>query len=159
MAGSDELRRVFASSLDDQDGDGRVSAAELRACMTKAAIGEDMSAEDVRAAVASSADADGDGMLDEEELARLVVEAAGQEYQEQEQEEEETCCSRWLREAFAMYEMEGRGCITPLSLKLMLRKLGAHRDIAECQAMICRFDLDGDGVLSFHEFKTMMLTG
>jgi calcium-binding protein CML len=39
----------------------------------------------------------------------------------------------------------------------MLAKLGEHRDIAECQAMICRFDLDGDGVLSFDEFKTMMM--
>lgn len=61
------------------------------------------------------------------------------------------------REAFAMYEMEGRGCITPLSLKLMLSKLGTHLDVAECQAMICRFDVNGDGVLTFDEFKTMMM--
>lgn len=41
----------------------------------------------------------------------------------------------------------------------MLGKLGAHRDIGDCQAIICRFDLDGDGVLSFHEFTTMMMMG
>ena len=144
VAASGELRRVFASF--DQDGDGKISAAELRLCM-KAATGEDMPAEEVRAVMAS-ADADGDGLLDEEEFVRLagnVVEA-----------EDDRC--RWLREAFGMYEMEGSGCITALSLKLMLAKLGAHRDIAECQAMICRFDLDGDGVLSFDEFKTMMMS-
>ncbi|KAL6853399.1 hypothetical protein ACP4OV_019428 [Aristida adscensionis] len=56
-----------------------------------------------------------------------------------------------------MYEMEGRGCTTPASLKLMLGKLGCHQDMAECQAMICRFDLNGDGVLSFDEFKAMMI--
>jgi calcium-binding protein CML len=149
MAAPGELRRVFASF--DQDGDGRVSAAELRLCM-EAAIGEDVSAEDVRAAMAS-VDADGDGLLDEEEFLQLV-EAS----QQQQQQEEEGGRCRWLREAFGMYEMaDCRGCITPLSLKLMLAKLGEHRDIAECQAMICRFDLDGDGVLSFDEFKTMMM--
>ncbi|CAO1947288.1 unnamed protein product [Urochloa humidicola] len=143
VADSGELRRVFAAF--DQDGDGKISAGELRLCM-KAATGEDMPAEDVRALMAS-ADADGDGLLDEEEFVRLAAEA----------EEAEEDRRRWLREAFGMYEMEGSGCITALSLKLMLAKLGAHRDIADCHAMICRFDLDGDGVLSFHEFETMMM--
>ncbi|KAL6613792.1 hypothetical protein ACP70R_036062 [Stipagrostis hirtigluma subsp. patula] len=144
VASSGEFRRVFASF--DKDGDGRISAAELRLCM-KAAIGDEMSDEDLEAIMAS-ADTDGDGLLDEEEFVRLAQEMeAGQE--------EEKC--RWLKEAFRMYEMEGRECMTPLSLKLMLSKLGCHQDIGECQAMICRFDLDGDGVLSFDEFKTMML--
>ena len=150
VAASGELRRVFASF--DQDGDGKISAAELRLCM-KAATGEDMPAVEVRAVMAS-ADVDGDGLLDEEEFVRLageVVEAEDHDY-----DDEDRC--RWLREAFGMYEMESSGCITALSLKLMLAKLGAHRDIAECQAMICRFDLDGDGVLSFDEFKTMMMS-
>jgi calcium-binding protein CML len=102
----------------------------------------------------ASADADGDGLLDEEEFVRL----AGEEVEAEDHEhEEEDRRGGWLREAFGMYEMEGSGCITALSLKLMLAKLGAHQDIAECQAMICRFDLDGDGVLSFDEFKTMMM--
>ena len=52
--------------------------------------------------------------------------------------------------------MEGAGCITPLSLKLVLARLGARRNITECQAIICRFDMDSDGVLSFNEFRTMM---
>ena len=52
--------------------------------------------------------------------------------------------------------MEGTGCITPLSLKLVLARLGARRNIAECQAIICRFDMDSDGVVSFNEFRTMM---
>jgi calcium-binding protein CML len=109
----------------------------------------DASDEDTSALVASAADAGGyGGLLDEEELAGQA-EAAGEEDDDDER--------RWLREAFRMYEMEGAGCITPLSLKLVLARLGAHRDIAECQAIICRFDMDGDGVLSFDEFKTMMM--
>ena len=33
---------------------------------------------------------------------------------------------------------------------------GAERGAGECRAMICRCDRDGDGVLSFDEFKIMM---
>jgi calcium-binding protein CML len=122
------------------DGDGEVSvASELRGLCVR-----DASDEDTSALVASAADAGGyGGLLDEEELAGQA-EAAGEEDDDDER--------RWLREAFRMYEMEGAGCITPLSLKLVLARLGAHRDIAEC-----RFDLDGDGVLSFDEFRTMMI--
>lgn len=145
-----EFGSLFAAF--DKDADGRISAAELRLCMG-AALGEDVAAKDAEALVAS-ADADGDGLLDEEEFVRLAGEVVEADADDEEEEEERR---RWLREAFGMYEMEGRGCITALSLKLMLGKLGAHRDIADCQAMICRFDLDGDGVLSFEEFRTMMM--
>ncbi|XP_021314659.1 putative calcium-binding protein CML23 [Sorghum bicolor] len=102
------------------------------------------------ALVTSAANTGGDGgPLDEEdELAGEQAEAAGEE----EDDDERT----WLRETFGMYEMEGTGCITPLSLKLVLARLGARRNIAECQAIICRFDMDSDGVVSFNEFRTMM---
>ena len=136
-----EFSRVFSAF--DRDGDGKISAAELRLCM-RAALGEDVSAEDADRLVAS-ADGDGDGLLSQEEFLKLV---------RLENQEEERC--RGLKEAFGMYEMKGQGCITPLSLKRMLSKLGSHQEVDECKAMICRFDLNGDGVLSFEEFKIMM---
>ena len=71
---SGELGSLFAAF--DKDADGRISAAELRLCM-RAALGEDVTAEDAEALVAS-VDADGDGLLDEGEFARLMrAEAAG----------------------------------------------------------------------------------
>ncbi|OEL34083.1 putative calcium-binding protein CML19 [Dichanthelium oligosanthes] len=136
-----EFSRVFSAF--DRDDDGKISAAELRLCM-KAALGEEVSDEDAADLVAS-VDTDGDGLLSKEEFLKLV---------HLENEEEERC--RGLKEAFGMYEMKGEGCITPLSLKRMLSKLGSHQEIDECKAMICRFDLNGDGVLSFEEFKIMM---
>ncbi|XP_020156719.1 putative calcium-binding protein CML23 [Aegilops tauschii subsp. strangulata] len=90
---------------------------------------------------------DGDGLLDGEEFLRLVRET------ESGQEEEGDRC----KEAFGMYKMEGRGCITPHSLELMMSRLGLHLNVDECQAMIRRFDLNGDGVLTIDEFKTMMM--
>uniref|UniRef100_A0A0E0JTR2 EF-hand domain-containing protein n=1 Tax=Oryza punctata TaxID=4537 RepID=A0A0E0JTR2_ORYPU len=148
MVASSEFRRVFTSF--DPDVNGKISATELRLCV-KASLSEDMSEDEVRALMAS-ADTDGDGLLDKEESVRLVTEM---EADDDEESDDDKC--RCLREVFAMYEMEGRGCITTLSLKLMLSKLGPHLDIAECQAMICRFDMNGDGVITFDEFKTMMM--
>ncbi|GFY84625.1 calcium-binding EF-hand family protein [Actinidia rufa] len=62
-----------------------------------------------------------------------------------------------LREAFKMYEMEeGCGCITPKSLKRVLGRLGQAKTMDECRSMIAHFDLNGDGVLNFDEFRIMM---
>ncbi|TVU36815.1 hypothetical protein EJB05_18763, partial [Eragrostis curvula] len=144
MVASSEFSRAFSSF--DRNNDGKISATELRLCM-KATLGEDLSPEDAAALVAS-VDTDGDGLLSEEEFLKQV-DADRDDNMDGER-------GRGLKEAFRMYEMKGEGCITPASLKRMLSKLGAHQDVDECQAMICRFDLNGDGVLSFDEFKTMM---
>jgi calcium-binding protein CML len=60
--------RVFSAF--DRDDDGKISAVELRFCM-KAALREDISAEDAEDLVAS-ADTDGDGLLNQEEFLKLV---------------------------------------------------------------------------------------
>uniref|UniRef100_A0A0D3HH58 EF-hand domain-containing protein n=1 Tax=Oryza barthii TaxID=65489 RepID=A0A0D3HH58_9ORYZ len=140
---------VFAAF--DKDGDGKVSASELRGCMA-AALGEEVSEEEA-AAILATADTDGDGLLDHHEFMRLSA-----AHQMQEPAEESLRC---LREAFDMYaEEEETAVITPASLRRMLRRLGSEHqrlEMEECRAMICRFDLNGDGVLSFDEFRVMML--
>ncbi|KAM0929966.1 hypothetical protein ACQ4PT_001251 [Festuca glaucescens] len=153
---------VFAAF--DKDGDGKVSAAELCGSMT-AALGEDVSEEEA-AAILATVDADGDGLLDQEEFSRLGDTAshegaAGGAGDEVDDDEVRRRC---LKEAFAMYATEGgdEGArITPASLMRMLGKLlessTEKMELEECRAMICRFDLDGDGVLSFDEFMVMMM--
>ncbi|KAK1314694.1 Calcium-binding protein CML38 [Acorus calamus] len=136
------LERVF--NYIDEDKDGKISPAELQSCLRTVGL-EDLSSEDAEAVVESS-DSDGDGLLGFEDFVKLV---------EVEEEEERL---RSLREAFGMYEMGGTGgCITPKSLKRMLSRLGERRTMEECKTMIRRFDLNGDGVISFDEFKLMML--
>ena len=79
----------------DRDSDGKISVAKC----VQATHGDGISAEDAAALVAS-VDADGDGLLSEEEFLKLLV-------------AEEDQRRRGLRDAFGVYEVEGRGCITP----------------------------------------------
>jgi calcium-binding protein CML len=153
---------VFAAF--DKDGDGKISAAELRGSMT-AALGEDVSEEEA-AAILATVDADGDGLLDQEEFSRLGA-AASHERADGvagDKADDAEVRRRCLKEAFAMYATEGAdegARITPASLMRMLSKLlessTEKMELEECRAMICRFDLDGDGVLSFDEFMVMMM--
>ena len=123
---------VFAAF--DTDGDGKVSASELRRCM-EATLGEGVSEEEA-VAVLAAVDADGDGLLNQGEFSRLVTGA--------EEEDDADVKRRCLREAFGMYASSStEDTITAASLRRT--------------AMICRFDLDGDGKLSFDEFRVMMM--
>ncbi|KAJ1699963.1 hypothetical protein LUZ63_008475 [Rhynchospora breviuscula] len=134
-----ELQRIFC--FFDENGDGKISPSELRNCMR--ATGEELSSEEAEEAVRFS-DSDGDGELDLGDFVKLV------------ESEDEQQKDKSLMDAFRMYEMDGRGCITPKSLRRMLRRLGEDRAVEDCTAMIGRFDLNGDGVLNFEEFKIMM---
>ncbi|CAL0323018.1 unnamed protein product [Lupinus luteus] len=126
----------------DKNGDGKISPPELQQCME--AIGGTLSDEEAEEAVRIM-DTDGDGLLGLDDFVRFLEGG----------KEEEKICD--LREAFKIYEMDGSGCITPKSLKRTLSRLGNSRSIDECQVMISYFDLNRDGVLSFDEFKVMML--
>ncbi|XP_021599944.1 calcium-binding protein CML38 [Manihot esculenta] len=135
-----EYERVFSHF--DENGDGKISPRELQRCV--GATGGELSMEEAEAAIEGS-DSDGDGLLSFEEFVRFVDGG----------EEEEKM--KDLKEAFKMYEMEESGCITPKSLKRMLSRLGQSTTIDVCKTMIAQFDLNGDGVLNFDEFKVMML--
>ena len=55
----------------DKDGDGNVSVSELQ-CGMAVTLGEDVSEEEA-AVILATVDADGDGMLNQEEFSRLAT--------------------------------------------------------------------------------------
>lgn len=132
-----ELVRVFRRF--DADGDGRISAAEMReSCGCTAAEAEEMVA---------AADRDGDGFISLDELAALLEDGGDQ--------------SDALRAAFAEYDEDGDGVITAEELRRALRRLGLSREettAERCAEMVAAVDANGDGVISFDEFKAMMAT-
>ncbi|PKU78893.1 Putative calcium-binding protein CML19 [Dendrobium catenatum] len=114
--------------------------------------GEKLSSEDIEAML-QYADSDGDGFLDMEEFMAVagIIDDACHEVETKKEEQ-------YLKEAFSHYEIDDhQGFINAKSLKRMLSRLGTSRPIEDCQSMICRFDLNRDGLLSFDEFKVMMM--
>ncbi|TYH24192.1 hypothetical protein ES288_A03G071900v1 [Gossypium darwinii] len=139
MMRSEEYDRVVRYF--DKDGDGKISASELSHRLGQ--MGGKLLLNIAEVAV-EALDSNGDELLDLEDLIKLM---------EEDDEEEKL---KDLRQAFGMYDEDGCGFITPKGLKKMLKKLGESKSIDECMVMIKHFDINGDGVLSFEEFRVMM---
>ncbi|XP_006650659.1 probable calcium-binding protein CML41 [Oryza brachyantha] len=131
-----ELHRIFQHF--DRDNDGKISGAELSAFF--ASMGDEMP-------VPSSGRGGGGGggyMLDFAGFVALMERGGGSEEED-------------LRGAFEVFNaVESAGRITARGLQRVLAQLGDERSVADCEAMIRAYDVDGDGGLDFHEFQRMM---
>lgn len=136
-AGFEHVLRYF-----DEDGDGKISPSELRQRLGE--MGGELLPREADMVI-EALDSDGDGLLGLEDFVTLM-EVGGSEEQK----------LKDLREAFEMYDTDKSGFISPKNLKRMFKKMGESKSIDECKAMINHFDLNGDGVLSFEEFRIMM---
>ncbi|KAI4327544.1 hypothetical protein L6164_019993 [Bauhinia variegata] len=134
----EELKEVFRHF--DENGDGKVSALELRSYF--GSIGEYLSHEEAQGVICDL-DSDGDNLLDFQDFMRLMK-REGDEHED-------------LKKAFEMFVWEkGSACITPKGLQQMLHRLGDNKSYDECAAMIDAFDVDHNGFLDFNEFHQMM---
>ncbi|XVF63932.1 hypothetical protein PTKIN_Ptkin09bG0126200 [Pterospermum kingtungense] len=134
----EELQQVFRRF--DSDGDGKISGEELSAYFTS--IGDNVSREEAQRVIRDF-DNNGDNLLEFKEFVKLM---------EGDNEGDDD-----IKRAFEMYQVDkGCGCISPVGLQQMLNRLGDLKSYEECAAMIRVFDLDGNGVLDFHEFQQMM---
>ncbi|KAL5717646.1 hypothetical protein ACHQM5_010626 [Ranunculus cassubicifolius] len=138
MVNYSEFETVFYDC--DVNGDGKISAQELQHCLSL--VCEEITCEEVEEIV-KSVDSDGDGLLGLDEFVALVK---GKEEEEVDD----------LKEAFRLYVMDEPEGITPRSLKRMLSRLGESRTVDDCIKMISQFDINGDGILNFEEFRIMM---
>ncbi|KAG2609740.1 probable calcium-binding protein CML30 [Panicum virgatum] len=172
-----DLGIVFSTF--DHDGDGFITAVELEESLRR--LGIAVSADEAAAMVAR-VDANSDALIDIHEFRELYdsipkkrkhqhpaadlgaarevpVEDAEEEEEAAEEEEE-----RDLREAFDVFDGNKDGLISAEELGTVLGSLGLRRAgasagrpaVAECRDMIRLVDSDGDGMVSFEEFKRMM---
>lgn len=173
-----DLGIVFSTF--DHDGDGFITAVELEESLRR--LGIAVSADEAAAMVAR-VDANSDGLIDIHEFRELYdsipkkrkhqhpaagdfsvaarevpVEGDDEEAEGEEEEEEE----RDLREAFDVFDGNKDGLISAEELGTVLGSLGLRRQgngrtaVADCRDMIRLVDSDGDGMVSFEEFKRMM---
>ena len=61
-----------------------------------------------------------------------------------------------LKEAFRLFDINKDGYVSSDELVKVMRKLGHHPTESEVEAMIGDVDLDGNGVVDFAEFVSMM---
>ncbi|PWZ11911.1 putative calcium-binding protein CML15 [Zea mays] len=140
----DETERVFRKF--DANGDGQISRSELAALFES--VGHAATDDEV-SRMMEEADADGDGYISLPEFAALMDSASG----------DADAVEEDLRHAFSVFDADGNGLITPAELARVLRGLGESASVAQCRRMIQGVDRNGDGLVSFDEFKLMMAGG
>ncbi|GLJ42456.1 hypothetical protein SUGI_0879890 [Cryptomeria japonica] len=136
-----ELTDVFQHF--DVDGDGKISADELRNVLVS--LGEEDLSEEELTAMIKEADSNGDGYIDLTDFIRLNTGSGFDKDSE-------------LFDAFNLFDVDKKGCITAQGLHEIMTRLGEESSLDDCHMMIKRVDSDGDGVVNFCEFKQMMMT-
>ncbi|KAF5777215.1 putative EF-hand domain pair protein CML [Helianthus annuus] len=138
-----ELEQVFNKF--DVNGDGKISSSELGSIM--GSMGHQPTPEELENMI-MQVDADGDGFIDLKEFIELnTKDVDSNELLEN------------LKEAFLVFDVDKNGSITADELQKVLGSLGEECTVGECRKMIAGVDQDGDGMISFDEFKVMMMSG
>merc|ERR1712170_278361 len=63
-----------------------------------------------------------------------------------------------IREAFKVFDGDGNGFISRTELRHVMLNLGEQVTGEEIQSMISEVDVDGDGLINYEEFYSMMQT-
>ncbi|KAI3982590.1 hypothetical protein MKX01_031329 [Papaver californicum] len=140
-----QLKQVF--KLIDTNGDGKISSLELGEVLL--CLGHEKSTVTKEAEVMlKEVDCNGDGYIDLNEFMNVVT---GNSSSESKGADED------LKDAFLVFDSDKNGFISPKELKQVLMSLGYYKcTISECSAMIKGVDKDGDGLVNFEEFRSMM---
>ena len=137
----EEYKAAF--ELFDKDGDGHVTVDELREVLGK--MGEYPSDEQLRDMICD-VDTDNNGTIELSEFIEMM----------QRYENDPAAMDDDIRLAFRAFDLDGNGQIDRDELKQVLEKLGESLTDEEIAEMIAEADTNGDGVISYEEFRAMM---
>ncbi|XP_059063545.1 calmodulin-like protein 2 [Cryptomeria japonica] len=147
----EEISKMFYSL--DENGDGRLSGHEIICFLNK--LGISLSKRELKC-LGMSTSQNEDGSLSFDEFVVLYQSVMGESSKNISNKE----LDDELKEAFKIYDTTEDGYISCAELQQVLCRLGLMEKgghcVEECQKMICRYDLNSDGLIDFSEFKSMM---
>ncbi|KAK9059146.1 hypothetical protein SSX86_021765 [Deinandra increscens subsp. villosa] len=141
----EQLHRIF--QMFDKNGDGRITKQELNDSLEN--TGVFISDADLVQMI-EKIDVNGDGCVDIDEFGDLYKSILDNRENEED-----------MMEAFNVFDQNRDGFIAVEELRSVLESLGLKqgRKSDDCRRMIMKVDVDGDGMVSFSEFKQMMRSG
>lgn len=153
-----DLREDF--KMFDLNGDGKISRVELGTVLRS--LGETLTDTDVEHMI-RDADVNGDGEIDLEEFINLNTSSADIEKATVSSDlgDDPPCASssvtEALQSAFNVFDSDKDGFISAGELHRVLSCLGDdHISIDDCRYMISCVDIDGNQLVDFKEFQTLM---
>ena len=135
-----ELKEVFLSF--DKNGDGRLTKDELLKGMTR--VTTETKIIDSLDELMKTIDTDNNGYIEFEEFIRASI------------DKEKLLTEKNLKIAFDVFDKDKSGGISASELKMLLGESNVHTKDVVWKNMIKEIDLNGDGQISFEEFKNMM---
>ncbi|CAG9320051.1 unnamed protein product [Blepharisma stoltei] len=132
-----QLEEVFRNI--DKNGDGKISIEELEAGILKVKLGASLDAKEIM----ERCDIDKNGFIDFSEFITAATDW------------ERTLSISKLEKAFKAYDIDGSGSISASELQAFL-SADPSINLEECQKILSEADINGDGVIDFTEFISIM---
>jgi len=135
-----------AFGIFDKDGDGRITASELKKVLSE--LGIKLSKEDIKNMI-QELDRDGNGTIEYAEFVQMMTQPATRDADEFE-----------LREAFKCIDLDGNGYISRDELRDAVKKIMStdkKLSIDDVEEMMTEADEDGNGLIDFDEFVRILV--
>ncbi|GAA0145069.1 calmodulin-related [Lithospermum erythrorhizon] len=137
-----QLRNIFARF--DKDNDGSLSHLELAALLRS--LGFKPTGDQIQILCASM-DSNGNGAIEFDEMVHAIMPDIT---------EQNLLNQGTLMEVFHSFDRDNNGYITLAELAGQMAKMGQPVTYRELMEMLQEADTDGDGLISFDEFATIM---
>ena len=135
-----------AFNLFDKDGDGFINTNELASVLRS--LGQNHTKAELQKIISELDSGDGNGSIDFPEFLTMMA----HKMKENNNHKDE------IHEIFKVFDMEDNGFISVAELSHVMTSLGEELTEEEVKEMIKEADIDGDGQVSYEDFKKFYLS-